>query len=81
VPRSELVSVCDGPGGVRTVLRSPARTERTLFGFVVGCDGPASTVRAQADIRWPGRTYPVEVVLADAELDGDLAGDAARVVA
>ena len=29
----------------------------------------------------PGAPYPVEVVLADAELDGDLAGDAARVVA
>jgi 2-polyprenyl-6-methoxyphenol hydroxylase-like FAD-dependent oxidoreductase len=53
----------------------------SLFNFVVGCDGPASTVRAQAGIEWPGRTYPVEVVLADAELDGDLPSDAARVVA
>jgi 2-polyprenyl-6-methoxyphenol hydroxylase-like FAD-dependent oxidoreductase len=78
---TELVSVRDGPGGIRAVLRSPARTEQARFGFVVGCDGPASTVRAQAGIGWPGRTYPVEVVLADAELDGDLPGDAARVVA
>jgi 2-polyprenyl-6-methoxyphenol hydroxylase-like FAD-dependent oxidoreductase len=76
-----LISVRDEPGGVRTVLRSPARTEEVVFGSVVGCDGPASTVRAQAGIGWPGRTYPVEVVLADAELDGDLAGDAARVIA
>jgi 2-polyprenyl-6-methoxyphenol hydroxylase-like FAD-dependent oxidoreductase len=78
---TQLVSVRDGPGGVRAVLQSPAKTEQALFNFVVGCDGPASTVRAQAGIGWPGRTYPVEVVLADAELDGDLAGDAARVVA
>jgi 2-polyprenyl-6-methoxyphenol hydroxylase-like FAD-dependent oxidoreductase len=78
---TELTSLRDGPGGVRAVLRSPAGTEEALFGSVVGCDGPASTVRAQAGIGWPGRTYPVEVVLADAELDGDLAGDAARVVA
>ena len=78
---TELVSVRDGPGGVRAVLWSPAKTEQALFNFVVGCDGPASTVRAQAGIGWPGRTYPVEVVLADAELDGDLPGDAARVVA
>ena len=78
---TELISVRDGPGGVRAVLRSPAGTEQALFGFVAGCDGPASTVRAQAGIGWPGRTYPVEVVLADAELDGDLADDAARVVA
>jgi 2-polyprenyl-6-methoxyphenol hydroxylase-like FAD-dependent oxidoreductase len=38
-------------------------------------------VRAQAGIGWPGRQYPVEVILADAELDGDLAEGAARVVA
>jgi hypothetical protein len=37
-------------------------------------------VRAQAGIGWPGDQYPVEVILADAELDGDLAGDAACVV-
>jgi hypothetical protein len=48
---------------------------------VAGCDGPASTVRAGAGIGWPGGQYPVEVILADAELDGDLAGEAARVVA
>ena len=77
----ELVSVREGPGGVRAILRSPAAAEQARFAFVAGCDGPASTVRAQAGIGWPGRTYPVEVVLADAELDGDLPGDAARVVA
>jgi 2-polyprenyl-6-methoxyphenol hydroxylase-like FAD-dependent oxidoreductase len=78
---TELIGVRDGPGGVRAVLRSPVTTERALFGFVAGCDGPASTVRAQAGIGWPGRTYPAEVVLADAELAGDLAGDAVRVAA
>ncbi len=51
------------------------------FGFLAGCDGPGSTVRAEAGIGWPGRPYPVEVVLADAELDADLAGDTAHVVA
>jgi 2-polyprenyl-6-methoxyphenol hydroxylase-like FAD-dependent oxidoreductase len=78
---TELTGLRDGPDGVQAVLRSPARTEEAWFGFVVGCDGPASTVRTHAGIGWPGRTYPVEVLLADAELDGDLAGDAARVVA
>jgi len=78
---TELMGVRDGPGGARAILRSPATTEQALFGFVAGCDGPASTVRAQAGIGWPGRTYPVEVVLADAELAGDLAGDAVRVAA
>ena len=78
---TELADLRDGPGGVRAVLRSPGGSEEAFFGFVAGCDGPASTVRARAGIGWPGRTYPVEVVLADAELDGDLADDAARVVA
>ena len=78
---TELASVREKPGGVRAVLRSPAGTEEARFGFAVGCDGPASTVRAQAGLGWAGRLYPVEIVLADAELDGDLAGDAAQVVA
>jgi hypothetical protein len=78
---TELVSARDGPEGVGTLLRSPAKAEEVRFGFVAGCDGPASTVRAQADIGWPGRPYPVEVVLADAELDADLADSAAHVVA
>ena len=78
---TELAGVRDGPEGVRATLRSPARTEEILSGFVAGCDGPASTVRAQAGIGWPGHQYPVEVILADAELDGDLADDAACVVA
>jgi len=78
---TELAGVRDGADGVRAVLRSPAGTEEIMAGFVAGCDGPASTVRAQAGIGWPGGRYPVEVILADAELDGDLPGDAACLVA
>lgn len=78
---TELTAVRDGPGGVRATLRSAARAEEIPFSFVAGCDGPASTVRAQAGIGWPGRQYPVEIILADAELDGDLADGADRVVA
>jgi 2-polyprenyl-6-methoxyphenol hydroxylase-like FAD-dependent oxidoreductase len=78
---TELATLRDGPDGVRAVLRSPAGTEEARFGFVAGCDGPASTVRTTAGIGWPGRPYPVEVVLADAELDGDLPAGAAHVAA
>ena len=77
---TELVQVRDGPDSVRAVLRSRAKMDEALFSFVAGCDGPASTVRAQAGIGWPGGPYGVEVVLADAELAGDLAGGAAHVV-
>ena len=78
---TELVRVRDGPDGVRAVLRSPAGTEEARCGFLAGCDGQASVVRIQAGIGWPGRVYPVEVVLADAELEGSLSANAARVVA
>jgi 2-polyprenyl-6-methoxyphenol hydroxylase-like FAD-dependent oxidoreductase len=83
---TELVDVRDAPEGVRAVLRSQTMTEEALFSFAVGCDGPASSVRAQAGIGWPGGPYAVEVVLADAELagvepDGDPAGGVAHVVA
>ena len=78
---TELVRVRDGPDGVRAVLRSPGGTEEARCGFLAGCDGPASVVRIQAGIGWPGRVYPVEVVLADAELEGSLSADADRVVA
>jgi 2-polyprenyl-6-methoxyphenol hydroxylase-like FAD-dependent oxidoreductase len=79
---TELVRLHDDTDGVRAILRSGDRLTEARFGFVAGCDGPASTVRSQAGIGWPGRPYPVEVVLADAELTGDLADDgAAQVVA
>jgi 2-polyprenyl-6-methoxyphenol hydroxylase-like FAD-dependent oxidoreductase len=78
---TELAGVRDGPEGVRAVLRSGGSRTEAPFGFVVGCDGASSTVRSQAGIGWPGRPYPVDVVLADAELAGDLSGDSAHVVA
>jgi 2-polyprenyl-6-methoxyphenol hydroxylase-like FAD-dependent oxidoreductase len=78
---TELTAVRDEPSRVRAILRTPAGSDEAWSGFAVGCDGPASTVRAQAGLGWTGRVYPVEVVLADAELDGDLPGDAAQVVA
>lgn len=78
---TELLRACDGVTGVRTVLQSGGRTHEAWFDFVAGCDGPGSTVRTQAGIEWPGRLYPVEVVLADLELEGDLGTGAAHVVA
>jgi 2-polyprenyl-6-methoxyphenol hydroxylase-like FAD-dependent oxidoreductase len=78
---TELAGLGEEPGGVRAVLRTPAGSEEARSGFVAGCDGPASAVRAQAGLGWTGRRYPVEVVLADAELDGALAADAAQVAA
>jgi 2-polyprenyl-6-methoxyphenol hydroxylase-like FAD-dependent oxidoreductase len=74
---TELVGLREDAAATRAVLRSHSAVTEAQFGFVADCDGPTSTVRAVAGVGWPGRPYPVEVVLADAEFDADLAGDAA----
>jgi 2-polyprenyl-6-methoxyphenol hydroxylase-like FAD-dependent oxidoreductase len=78
---TELAGVHEDAAGVRALLRARGTVTEARFGFVAGCDGPGSTVRAAAGLGWPGRPYPVEIVLADAELDADLTGDVAHVVA
>ncbi len=66
----------DGP---RATLRSAAGVEEVISGAVGGCDGVASTVRTQSGIGWRGRPYRQEVLLADVELDSDLAPGIAHV--
>jgi 2-polyprenyl-6-methoxyphenol hydroxylase-like FAD-dependent oxidoreductase len=77
---TELVSAGDVPAAVRAVLRTGDRASEADFSFIAGCDGPDSTVRSLSGIGWPGAPYPVEIVLADVELAGDLAEDCAHVV-
>jgi len=77
---TELLSVLDLAQEARTVLRSPAGAQEAAADFVGGCDGPASTVRAQAGFGWPGRPYATEIVLADAELAGELRSDTTQAV-
>ena len=77
---TELIGlVAHGRPTVR--LRSPAGTETTTLGAVAGCDGVDSTVRRRAGIGWPGGTYRPEAVLADVEVEGDLAAGVTHVAA
>lgn len=62
--------------GVRVHLRTVTGTASATGRFLVGCDGAASTVRPAAGIGLRGHDYPAEVVLADVELDPELAPDA-----
>ncbi|MGZ3582157.1 MAG: FAD-dependent monooxygenase [Ktedonobacterales bacterium] len=78
---TELIEVQDGVSSARLTLRSEAGIERAECDFVAGCDGPESTVRRAAGIGWRGGQYGQEVVLADLELDTDLVGGVAHVVA
>ena len=78
---TELTRVRDDADAARVRLRSERGPEEVACRFVAGCDGPASTVREQAGIGWPGGPYPVEAVLADVDIDGSLAAGVAHVVA
>ena len=78
---TDLIEVCDGIGSAQATLRSRAGIAHTEHDFVAGCDGPESAVRRCAGIAWHGRSYGQEVVLADLELDADLARGVAHVVA
>jgi 2-polyprenyl-6-methoxyphenol hydroxylase-like FAD-dependent oxidoreductase len=46
------------------------RVEQVEAGYVVGCDGAGSTVRARAGIDFVGAAYPQTFVLADLDADG-----------
>ncbi len=77
---TELVAVHTGPQRAAATLRSDAGVEEIDAGFVAGCDGQQSTVRASARIRWRGGPYREEVLLADVDLDRGFDGGA-QVVA
>jgi 2-polyprenyl-6-methoxyphenol hydroxylase-like FAD-dependent oxidoreductase len=70
----------EGDQATATVRRD-GREDRIRARYVVGCDGSASTIRAGADIAWKGHAYRHDVLLADVELDGDLAPDVLHAVA
>ncbi len=79
---TELVGLGSADAGeARVTLRSAAGTEEATFGTVAACDGANSTARTLSGIGWRGGPYRQEVVLADVELDDDLAPDVAHVVA
>lgn len=79
---TELIAVRDDGDSAVALLRSPHGIEEVRCPFVVGCDGPASTVRSCAGIGWRSRPYAEEVVLADLDLGGTSArADDARVFA
>jgi 2-polyprenyl-6-methoxyphenol hydroxylase-like FAD-dependent oxidoreductase len=64
----------------RVTLRRAGTVAEVACRHVVGCDGPASVVRSRAGVRWEGRPYRQEAVLADVELSGTLRPDVAHVV-
>ncbi|MFK4106300.1 FAD-dependent monooxygenase [Streptomyces sp. NPDC019531] len=78
---TELVTTRDDKHSAWAVLRSQQGTEEIRCPFVVGCDGPTSTVRVCAGTGWHGRPYIEEVVLADLDISGDSGRSGAQVFA
>lgn len=78
---TELVTATAGHAMARATLRTDGRVTETTCRFVAGCDGQASTVRGVMGTGWHGGPYSEEVVLADAELDGDLTPGVLHVAA
>jgi 2-polyprenyl-6-methoxyphenol hydroxylase-like FAD-dependent oxidoreductase len=76
----ELLSYRSDQAGVVGALRHPSgRTALVRARYLVGCDGADSTVRRQAGVAFEGGDYRRSVLLADLDVDGDLADQAAHV--
>jgi 3-(3-hydroxy-phenyl)propionate hydroxylase len=65
----------DDAGVSATLVHAGGRVERSRFGWLAGCDGHGSTVRSLLDIPFEGEQYATTLLLADAVLEGQLAGD------
>ncbi|WP_090481702.1 FAD-dependent monooxygenase [Nakamurella panacisegetis] len=70
----------DSGSPIVTVRRGWAQAQISAQ-FLVGADGSTSAVRHRADITSDGAAYPVDVVLADVELDGTVGAASAHVAA
>jgi 2-polyprenyl-6-methoxyphenol hydroxylase-like FAD-dependent oxidoreductase len=76
---AELIGV-GLPGAPQATVARAGVTEDIGYRYLVGCDGIGSTVRRLMGVQWRGAGYAHEIVLADVELDTDLAADVVHVV-
>jgi 2-polyprenyl-6-methoxyphenol hydroxylase-like FAD-dependent oxidoreductase len=76
-----VCAVRSAEGQVVAMCRRAGHEEQVTARYLVGCDGRTSTVRRAVGIGWKGAPYRHDVLLADVELDGDLAAEASHVVA
>lgn len=77
----EFVGMSEDDSAAHVLLRRGSGHEAVTCRFVAACDGPDSTGRRAAGIEWRGAPYREQIVIADAELDGDLTPDVLHVVA
>jgi 2-polyprenyl-6-methoxyphenol hydroxylase-like FAD-dependent oxidoreductase len=70
---AELVDACSDNDAAHATVSTARGIKKVSCRFLAGCDGSTSTVRSLAGIGWHGGAYREEVVLADVELNGELA--------
>ncbi len=58
--------------GTRVTLETPRGLETTEFRYVIGADGPRSTVRQALNIDFVGSTYEHKFFVADLKAEGEL---------
>ncbi|MGE0220317.1 FAD-dependent oxidoreductase [Mycolicibacterium sp.] len=73
----EVTSIAvDDPARVQVTLRTGEGTEETVTAaYVIAADGPHSTLRKSLGMDFPGRTLPLNYVLADLYIEADLPHD------
>jgi len=76
---TELIGLVPAEAAPEATVDRAGVRENIPYRYLVGGDGTGSTVRRLAGIRWRGGPYTHEVVLADVELDTDLAPDVIHV--
>jgi hypothetical protein len=65
----ELTSFSHDPDGVTARLAGPGGAETLRAGFLVGCDGAHSRVRAGLGLKFAGDAFPDEYMLGDLVVD------------
>jgi 2-polyprenyl-6-methoxyphenol hydroxylase-like FAD-dependent oxidoreductase len=64
----ELIDTGQDGAGPWARLHGPGGEETVCYDAVIGCDGQHSTVRERMKVAWRGKPYPLEILLADADL-------------
>ena len=72
---TDLISLKQGEKNVEVNLQNSGQSITLTSDWVIGADGPHSTVRKQLNIPFSGDTYTSAFYLADAELDNEELND------
>ncbi|MDM0026071.1 FAD-dependent monooxygenase [Variovorax saccharolyticus] len=77
---TELLSFQDSEGGiVASIKHADGLVEAFPASWIAGCDGAHSTVRHALGAAFEGDTSPSDFLLADVEVDGEVARDALTI--